>query len=80
MITHEAKIGDQKILIVTWAVKDNKKMPPINQNDRLEVSLTPFQKMVEDEPELSTYMMIDQTDNYSSQLFWVDNLSGDGER
>lgn len=74
LIVHEAKLKGRAILIVTFAMKDNKKLTKINLHDKLKGSLIPFNQKIEDNPELSTYMMIDETDNYESEIYWIENI------
>ena len=74
LLVHEAKLDENKILIVTWAIKNREKLSTINLNDKLKVTLIPFDEKLKENPKLSTIMMIDETDNYESQIYWIENI------
>jgi len=74
LIVHEALLNNKKILVVTWAIKNRKKLYQLKLNNKIKVSLIPFSQKIKLNPKLSSYMMIDETNNYESEMYWIETM------
>ena len=63
-----------KNLVVTWAIKNRQKYPQLKLDDEI-VELIPFSNKIKDNTKLSTYMMIDQTNNFESEMYWIETFN-----
>ncbi len=75
LIVHEAIHNNEKILVVTWAIKNRKKYPQLKLDDEIKAQLIPFSNKIKDNTKLSTYMMIDQTNNFESEMYWLETFN-----